>query len=71
MKRLATAIALFSLLLLVLAWTSSDTNRLSLAIVGGLLAASVWRSEGRSRFLNILAIRRRVPWALVVYVIAA
>lgn len=53
MIRLAIAIALFSAALFVLAFTGSDTNRLSLAIVGALLAVSVWRSAGRSRFLNI------------------
>lgn len=53
MKRLAIAIAFFSLLLFALAWKESDTETLSLAVVGVLLTAATWRSVGRSHFLNI------------------
>lgn len=53
MKRLSIAIALFTVLLFALAWKSGEAGRLSLAVVGVLLAIATWRSVGRSHFLNI------------------
>jgi len=53
MKRLSIAVALFTILLLALGWKNSDTDTLTLAGVGGLLTIAIWRSFGRSHFLNI------------------
>lgn len=53
MKRLSLAVAIFTLILFALAWKDGDTDTLSLAIVGVLLTAAIWRSVGRSHFLNI------------------
>lgn len=53
MKRLSIAVALFTILLLALGWKNSDTDTLALAGVGGLLTIAIWRSFGRSHFLNI------------------
>jgi len=55
MHRLATLVALLTLVLFGLAALNGTTDGLDLAIVGAMLAVTTWRGARMSRFLQILA----------------